>query len=53
MKIFLLKKFIKSKINAVEKFNEVYNLNIDTFNNPEYKTWYTKTKNDLEKSLQK
>ena len=35
----------------MEKFNEVYNLNIDTFNNPEYKTWYTKAKNDLEKKF--
>jgi hypothetical protein len=47
----LIEKIYQSKINAVEKFNEVYNLNIDTFNNPEYKTWYTKTKNDLEKKF--
>ena len=37
----------------MEKFNEIYNLNIDTFNNPEYKTWYTKAKIDLEKNLWK
>ena len=47
----LIEKIYQSKINAVEKFNEVYNLNIDTFNNPEYKTWYTKAKNDLEKKF--
>ena len=40
----LIGKIYQSKINAMEKFNEVYNLNIDTFNNPEYKTWYTRTK---------
>ena len=49
----LIGKIYQSKINAMEKFNEVYNLNIDTFNNPEYKTWYTKAKNDLEKNLWK
>ena len=47
----LIGKIYQSKINAMEKFNEVYNLNIDTFNNPEYKTWYTKAKNDLEKKF--
>ena len=47
----LIEKIYQSKINAVEKFNEVYNLNIDTFNNPEYKTWYTKAKTDLEKKF--
>ena len=47
----LIEKIYQSKINAMEKFNEVYNLNIDTFNNPEYKTWYTRAKNDLEKKF--
>ena len=44
----LIAKIYQSKINAIEKFNDIYNLNIDTFNNPEYKTWYTRTKSDLE-----
>ena len=47
----LIRNIYQSKINAMEKFNEVYNLNIDTFNNPEYKTWYTKAKTDLEKKF--
>ena len=47
----LIGKIYQSIINAMEKFNEIYNLNIDTFNNPEYKTWYTKAKNDLEKKF--
>ena len=49
----LIGKIYQSIINAMEKFNEIYNLNIDTFNNPEYKTWYTKAKIDLEKNLWK
>jgi hypothetical protein len=44
----LIAKIYQSKINAIEKFNDIYNLNIDTFNNPEYKTWYTRAKTDLE-----
>ena len=47
----LIAKIYQSKINAIEKFNEVYNLNIDTFNNPEYKTWYTRAKTELEKKF--
>jgi hypothetical protein len=47
----LIGKIYQSIINAMEKFNEIYNLNIDTFNNPEYKTWYTKAKIDLEKKF--
>ena len=40
----LIAKIYQCKINSMEIFNEVFNLNIDTFNNPEYKSWYTKTK---------
>ena len=47
----LISKIYESKINAVEKFNDIYNLNIDTFNNPEYKTWYMKEKTDLERKF--
>ena len=47
----LIAKIYNSKIKGIEIFNEIYNLNIDTFNNPEYKTWYTRTKNDLEKKF--
>ena len=47
----LIAKIYQSKINAIEIFNEVYNLNIDTFNNPEYKTWYTRSKTELEKKF--
>ena len=47
----LIEKIYQSKINAIEKFNDIYNLNIDTFNNPEYKTWYTKTKNEIERKF--
>ena len=47
----LIAKIYQSKINSMEIFNEVFNLNIDTFNNPEYKSWYTKAKNDLEKQF--
>ena len=47
----LIAKIYQGKINAIETFNEVYNLNIDTFNNPEYKTWYTRAKADLEKKF--
>ena len=47
----LIAKIYQSKINAIEKFNDIYNLNIDTFNNPEYRTWYTRTKADLEKKF--
>ena len=47
----LIAKIYQSKINAIEKFNDIYNLNIDTFNNPEYKTWYMKEKTDLERKF--
>ena len=47
----VIAKIYQSKINAIEIFNEIYNLNIDTFNNPEYKTWYTRAKTDLEKKF--
>ena len=47
----LIANIYQSKINAIEKFNEIYNLNIDTFNNPEYKTWYTKSKTELERKF--
>lgn len=47
----LITNIYQSKINAIEKFNEIYNLNIDTFNNPEYRTWYTKTKNEVERKF--
>ena len=47
----LIAKIYQSKINAIEKFNDIYNLNIDTFNNPEYKTWYMKEKTDIERKF--
>ena len=47
----LIAKIYEAKIRAMETFNDVYNLNIDTFNNPEYKTWYTRAKTDLEKQF--
>jgi len=43
----LMMKIYESKINAIEKINDIYNLNIDTFNNPESKTWYTMAKSNL------
>ena len=49
----LIAKIYQCKINSMEIFNEVFNLNIDTFNNPEYKSWYTKTKNELKNNLWK
>ena len=30
----LIEKIYKSKMSSIEKFNNIYNLNIDTFNNP-------------------
>jgi hypothetical protein len=47
----LIANIYQSKINAIEKFNDIYNLNIDTFNNPEYRTWYTKSKTELERKF--
>lgn len=47
----LIEKIYQSKINAIERFNDIYNLNIDTFNNPEYKTWYTRAKTELERKF--
>ena len=47
----VISKIYQIKIKAIERFNEIYNLNIDTFNNPEYKTWYTRTKTELEKKF--
>ena len=47
----IIAKIYQSKITAIEKFNDIYNLNIDTFNNPEYKTWYTKTKTEIERTF--
>lgn len=44
----IISKIYTAKINSIEKFNEIYNLNIDTFNNPEYKSWYMKVKSELE-----
>jgi hypothetical protein len=47
----LIEKIYQSKISAIERFNDIYNLNIDTFNNPEYRTWYTRTKTELERKF--
>ena len=47
----LISKIYQIKINAIEKFNDIYNLNIDTFNNPEYKTSYTRAKTELERKF--
>ena len=49
----LIAKIYQCKINSMEIFNEVFNLNTDIFNNPEYKSWYTKTKNELKNNLWK
>ena len=48
---YLIPKIYQIKIDSIEIFNHIYNLNHDLFNNYQYKHMYNKVKSELEKKF--
>ena len=46
--IDLIKKLFAIKTNAIEKLNEIFKLNVDSFNNSEYLMFFNESKREIE-----
>ena len=50
--IDLIKKLFAIKTNAIEKLNEIFKLNVDSFNNSEYLMFFNESKREIENQIE-
>ena len=50
--IDLIQNFYEIKTNSIEKFNEIFKLNVDSFNNSEYLSFFNETKREIENQIE-
>lgn len=50
--IDLIKKLFSIKTNAIEKLNEIFKLNVDSFNNSEYLMFFNESKREIENQIE-
>ena len=50
--IDLIKKLFSIKTNSIEKLNEIFKLNVDSFNNSEYLMFFNESKREIENEIE-
>ena len=50
--IELIKNLFEIKTNSIEKFNEIFKLNVDSFNNSEYLSFFNENKREIENFIE-
>ena len=48
----LIKSLYNFKVESIEKLNDIFRINVDTFNNNEYLSWFNEAKRELEENFE-
>lgn len=48
----LIKTLYNFKLDSMNKFNDIYKINVDTFNNSEYLSWFNDAKREIEQNIE-
>ncbi len=48
----LIKSLYNFKVESMEKLNDIFRINVDTFNNNEYLSWFNEAKRELEENFE-
>ena len=48
----LIKSLYSFKIDSMDKLNDIFRINVDTFNNNEYLSWFNETKREIEEYIE-
>ena len=48
----LIKSLYNFKVDAMDKLNDIFKINVDTFNNNEYLSWFNEVKRELEEKIE-